>query len=115
MNRNAPAKKEKPLIDSILEDISLERLKKQQLEQSFTPVKAEVKQTISDFTKATACDSISPFKTSAQKLFGNSSKQGVPDKESTNKLKQILPLIQLLSQKKAKQCQPFEGSAGPNR
>jgi hypothetical protein len=38
-SRNAPVKKEKPLIDSILEDISLERLKKQQQEIAFTPQK----------------------------------------------------------------------------
>lgn len=36
-SRNAPVKKEKPLIDSILEDISLERLKRQQQESAFTP------------------------------------------------------------------------------
>lgn len=65
-SRNAPVKKEKPLIDSILEDISLERLKRQQQESAFTPQKEGVKN-ISGFlnTKSTACDSSSPFKVSA--------------------------------------------------
>jgi hypothetical protein len=71
-SRNAPVKKEKPLIDSILEDISLERLKRQQQEVAFTPQKEGMKNVASFLnTKSTACDSSSPFKTSAQKLFSS--------------------------------------------
>jgi hypothetical protein len=103
--KNAPQKKEKPLIDSILEDISLERLKKQQQQDSaLTPQKGESRN-VSDFlnTKSTACDSTSPFRSSAQRLFGNSCKPAAisQDKEQTaSKINQILPLIKLLSQKK---------------
>lgn len=74
-NNVAPVKAQKPLLDSILEDISLERLKKQQQDASCTPTKTGNQiQNISDFlnTKSTACDSVSPFKGSAQKLFSNS-------------------------------------------
>ena len=75
-NISAPVKKERPLIDCILEDITMERMKKQQQQdiQVATPNKVQADQkNVSDFSKSTACDSASPFKgtsmSSAKGLF----------------------------------------------